>query len=58
MFGWKKSNAKPFDELLGEFVRPTSPQNQSRLQQFSRLEEFSLIEDEKKIGTQSLVVTE
>ena len=36
----------------------TSAQNQSRLQGFSRLEEFSLIEDEKKIGTQSLVVTE
>jgi len=36
----------------------TSAQNQSRLQEFSRLEKFSLIEDEKKIGTQSLVVTE
>lgn len=33
-------------------------QNQSRLQRFSRLENFSLIEDERKIGTQSLVVTD
>lgn len=36
----------------------TSSQNQSRLQMFAQLENFSLIENEKKIGTQSLVVTE